>query len=264
MRGWLMLWKNYWRISMSENKNRGPLVWKVVLVVFPALLALSVGIALYLEISGSVDREVAELEYQAGDFDAGSLKDSTVKLRDFIGERDFESEDGQKRMQMAVALVQGTLGPNNLGYEVREGESFRRGGRIWKNYWVDSSSGAERGVVVVCSYSNQQTGVAACLSVAEWMRGREFSRAVRVIFLAGDEAVGRMSVGEEAEILVVGELGGGTAGVNFFEREVAGRRVWQAAPEGGSFPRDEEVGWVAFEEQVEAVCQKISELAGEK
>ena len=95
-------------------------------------------------------------------------------------------------MRQMIAFINGSLSSINLGYVVRSDEGVTEEGRIWKNYWVDSSEKEDEGTVVIwCLYSddNDSASVAALLSVAEWMRGREFERRVRVAFVRDAEGL---------------------------------------------------------------------------
>lgn len=264
-------------MSVEQEQEKSPWIWKAALVALPVGLGLSAAIAVGLKVSRGPQTGMEGVTYSANDFDVANLRDATNKAEDLIGERDFETGAGQKKMLQVVSFIKGSLSSINLGYIVQSDEGSVTEGRIWKNYWIDSSEKAEKGTLVVwCSYSDddESASVAALLSVAEWLRGREFERRVRVAFVRGEE---RKSVTadfeeEEREIyLHVSKLGQGSGEVSltggmiqssheesYFEFKGRGRR-WTSESDWKMT-----AGWEAFEAQVRDLCDVISDKAGEK
>lgn len=259
----------------TQDETKGPWVWKAAIVFLPVGLFVSTVIALWLKVSKDDGSDMAKLEYLAADFDPKVLRDSASKLGDYVGERSFQGEAEQKGLRQVAALVEGSLGPNNLGYNVQSDEGLTREGRIWKSYWVDSTKGGKEGTVLLwVNYSDvsESGSVAALLSVAEWMRGRSFGKKVRIAFLVDEEAlpVVRADLNEKPgsiQISVTG-LGMGSRDLVLAEerREVSGSVL---AFEGGAVDSASAdwkltTSWEHFEAQVRGLCDVIVEEADEK
>ncbi|MEM9079967.1 MAG: hypothetical protein AAGC74_04670 [Verrucomicrobiota bacterium] len=256
---------------MSEDESeKSPWVWKAVIVFLPAGLALSVGIALFLKVGKEEVNELTQLEYAAADYDSASLRDAVRKLEDLIGARDFDSEDGQFRMRGVAALIEGSLGPNNLGYEVRAENGYERGGRLWKSFWVDRETETGSGMVVLAVEYGEESdsgAVAALFSIAEWLRGRDLGARVRVAFLPVGERLRVVAnervPGGEREVWRVSGLGQGSAGLEWVKgSEFEGELRPRVAEVGGLAEWTLTTSWEDFEEQVRGICERLEEWDG--
>lgn len=260
---------------MKQGKN--PWIWKVAIVALPTGLALSAAIAMVLKINKGPQTGMEAVSYSANDFDVASLRDAASKSGDAIGERDFETPSGQKSMRQVIAFINGSLSSINLGYQVQSDDGSVAGGRIWKNYWIDSSKKSDDGTLVVwCSYSElkESASVAALLSVAEWLRGREFNRRVRIAFVREGESLASVTADlpdKEAEVhFRVSGLGRGsqglfkTGGPTKGERELAYYQFVGKDPLTTASDWKMTISWEHFEAQVRELCREISEEAGEK
>ena len=89
---------------------------KIALAVIPALLIVSICVALYL--GANADQEEAKpLE---GDITVPEMSDYLLKLNNLIGEREIGTEAGQKAFRRLNAMTAGTLGSENLGQTVND------------------------------------------------------------------------------------------------------------------------------------------------
>lgn len=259
----------------KDKEEKAPWVWKAAIVVLPVGLLLSTVIALWLKVTKDEGSEMAKLEYLASDFDPKTLRDSASKLQDYVGERSFQGEEGQKGLRQVGAFVEGSLGPSNLGYNVESDEGLTKEGRIWKSYWVDSTKGGKEGTVLLwVNYSelSEAGSVAALLGVAEWMRGRSFGKKVRIAFLVDEEAlpVVRVDLKEKpgATLISVSGLGMGSRDLVIAEerRDAGGTSL---AYEGGTVDSASvdwklTTSWEHFEAQVRGLCDIIVKEADEK
>ena len=260
---------------MKEEKS--PWIWKAAMVALPTGLALSAVIAMAIKVNKGPQTGMEAVTYSATDFDVANLRDAVNKVGDVIGARDFETASGQQSMRQVIALINGSLSSINLGYQVKSDEGSVKAGRIWKNYWVDSSEDSEDGTLVVwCSYSDREesASVAALLSVAEWLRGREFERRVRVAFVREGEGLSEvtadLSEKEDQVRFWVSGLGRGsqgllkTGGATKADRELAFYRFMGENPVTTESDWKMTIAWEHFEAQVRELCEAISEEAGEK
>ena len=260
---------------MSEGETtKGPWIWKAAIVFLPTGLAISAAIAMWMKVSGGTNDEMVKLNYLASEFDSKSLRDATSKLEDLVGERGYVGESSQIGLRRAAALIEGTVGPNNLGYKVESDKGLTKEGRIWKNYWIDGKEKGGGGVVLLwADYSRMEesASVSALLSLAEWMRGRDFEKKIRVAFLHNEEELpvvtSDLKTRQSVELIQVHGLGMGSNGVSFTAAsEQATTFLFQGAKEGAPGQTDWKLttSWEHFEAQVRTLCERVSESAVER
>ncbi|MBK1833719.1 hypothetical protein [Roseibacillus ishigakijimensis] len=264
---------------MSENrgKEKKPWIWKAAIVALPAGLGLSAAIAVWLKVSRGPENGMLGLDYAAAELNIANLRDAAGKADDLIGVRDFDTPEGQRRMRMVTSFISGSVGPNNLGYALASDSGVTRSGRIWKNYWIDSREEEGPGTVVVWAvYSDddQSGSVAALLALSEWIRGREFEHRIRVAWVRDEESLLPVTsdlAERKVEIqLQVTDLGHGSQGVMLLGGETANESesaIYQfTGKEGVASGTDWKLtaAWESYEAQVRELCERVSELAGEK
>lgn len=263
--------------SEKEAGEKGPWIWKAAIVALPLGLAVSAIVAVALKVSRGEQTGMEGISYRASEFDVANLRDAASKAGDLIGGRNFETPEGQKSMQQVVSFVTGSLSSINLGYQVQSDDGSVANGRLWKNYWIDSSGKADDGTLLVwCLYSKEEesASVAALLSVAEWLRGRSFQRRVRVAFVRDESSLASVTAdfperGDEIHFAISGfgygsqgllKTGGGVKA----EQEAA---YYRFEGQGGAQTASDwkmTAAWEGFEAQVRELCEEISEEAGEK
>ncbi len=261
----------------DDKREKEPWIWKAAIVALPLGLALSAAIAMAMKISQGEKTGMEGVSFSASNFEEASLRDAVGKIEDLIGPRDFESKEGQQRMKQMISLLVGSLSSINLGYQVESDRGESQEGRIWKNYWVDSSEKPLRGTVLVwTNYADESdsASVAALLSVAEWMRGREFDYRVRIAFVRDEQSLPSVAQGlsrKKNEIrLHVSGLGRGSAGFSvaadpdasqegFVSYHLSGEQTSSNASDWKLT-----TSWESFENQVRQLCQEVSRQAGEQ
>ena len=251
------------------EQEKSPWIWKAAIVALPLGLALSTAFALIKKVSEPAKTGLEGVTYLAGDFDVAGLRDATEKMETTVGVRDFETQAGQKAMLQGVSLIQGSLSSLNLGYRVKTDEGEVLAGKIWKNYWIDSSEKGKGILVVWARYGEVEdsASVAALLSVAEWLRGREFERQVRVAFLRNGESLSSvLEEGAQAEPLTtfeVSQLGRGSRNLLQTGEPAAYKFIGEP---GVMTATDWKLtsSWELFEWQVRELCEEVSKAAGEK
>lgn len=264
-------------MEIEETKEKSPWIWKAAIVALPLGLAVSAIIAVAVKVNKGEQTGMEGVSYRASEFDAANLRDAASKAEDLIGSRNFVTPGGQRSMQQMVSFLTGSLSSINLGYQVQSDDGAVTQGRVWKNYWIDSSGKQEDGNLLVWAlYSemDESASAAALLSVAEWLRGREFNRRVRVAFVRDEESLASVTGDfsekkDEIHFLVTG-LGQGsngirkTGGPTKADRELAFYQF--EGKEGTRTASDWKMtaAWESFEEQVRELCEEISREAGEK
>lgn len=118
------------------------------------------------------------------------LDDMVSKFSDRVGERSHTSEPGQKGLRQAASMIEGRLGPQNVGYRVSKGRGMVIDSLIWKSLWVDlrGETSPEDVVMVAVSYAGPgEDADANCLStvmmLASSMAREKNAKTLRFVFL---------------------------------------------------------------------------------
>lgn len=152
---------------------------KVALAVVPALLVISICVALYL--GAHADKEKSK-PYE-GEVTVAEMSGYLEKLNEVIGERRLDDEEGQTAFRQLRAMTLGALGPQNLGYQVSQTQSDNANGLLWPTIWVTAGLPEAREVVVVAiAQAGSGTPVAFGFGLAEYLAGLTTEAGVRVVF----------------------------------------------------------------------------------
>ncbi len=91
---------------------------KLIIVAIPVWLLVSGGVGLWLHFRAADQKERDNrLAYQK-QINAVSVIDDFNKITDVIGARHVESEQGRAGLTRMAAMIEGSLGPSNMGFQV--------------------------------------------------------------------------------------------------------------------------------------------------
>lgn len=214
---------------MSEKKPK----FGLYLFGFFALLIISVMIALYV----GATEEPQKSKPIEGQVTRGEMKDYLNKMNSQIGERNLETVDGRRSLKQTAAMIEGTLGQVNLGYDVSRSAKERAKGLLWTTLWVDAGNLESKEVtLLVVPYGESGTPVAFALGLAEHLVGASLKKRVRIVFdppvsqiplwqrVKGDyeELVGKMILAGGASHQYWAEVSGGD-----FAQPIAENPIWK-------------------------------------
>lgn len=152
---------------------------KITLAVIPALLIASVCIALYL--GANADQE--ESEPAEGDITVPEMADYLLKLNNLIGERNIGTEPGQKAFRQYNAMTSGTLGPENLGYEIFRSQTDSANDLLWSTLWIKAGDRKSKTpIVLAVPQAESGTAAAFVFGLAEYLTSHETKAGVRIVF----------------------------------------------------------------------------------
>jgi hypothetical protein len=160
---------------MSEKKiNVGAILFGVF-----CLLIVSICIALYL----GATEERQESKPIKGQATVQEVADYLKKLNGQIGNADLKTPGGQLALRQTAAMIEGTLGPLNLGYEVSRSSDERAEGLLWTTLWIDAGDVENREVTLLAiPYGEGGTPVAFGLGLAEYLVLAKPKQRVRIVF----------------------------------------------------------------------------------
>ncbi|MGC6427872.1 MAG: hypothetical protein ACON5H_12870 [Akkermansiaceae bacterium] len=118
-----------------------------------------------------------------GEVTLNEMRDYLSKMNRVIGPRNLSNLEGQTALKQTASMIEGTLGPMNLGYHVSKSSKQRAEGVLWKTLWVDAGNLESNEVIVVnVPYGESGTSVAFALGFAEYLVGLDFQKKVRLVF----------------------------------------------------------------------------------
>lgn len=141
----------------------------LIITLFPLILAVSIGLSLLLYVRDK-GPQTTPLE---GEVTLEEVEATLDKLYNYVGKRDMETEAGRKNLRSAAAMFEGSLGPENLGYQVHRSEGEVSAGLIWPMYWIDLGE-KKAGKTNVLAIAQDDEGVALALGMhfSEYVAGR--------------------------------------------------------------------------------------------
>ena len=196
---------------IEDQETKGAWKVKAALVALPLFLALSTAGAVWYHWQSDQEKVADPALAMPGEgIDPEEVADSLMKLTEYIGERDWETEEGRKNMRRVLSFVEGTLSPQNYGFVVHKGAEVSYEGELWPMVWVDVvGKKRKKEVVLVCAtYDRDDASLVSLMTAARALRGAELERTVR--FLLFPEALlversqrgGGMKSGEEIVALL--------------------------------------------------------------
>lgn len=152
---------------------------KIAIVVVPALLIVSIFVALYLGATEEQEKSVP----MEGDITVSEMADYLDKYQTFIGPREIGSEDGERAMRQSLAMTMGTLGSENLGYEIFSSQTDSSHGRLWRTIWINACEDESKEPVVL-AFPLAGSGSELCFAygLAEYLTSHPLKTGVRLVF----------------------------------------------------------------------------------
>jgi len=225
---------------MTEETANRPrwVVW--MLVILPLWLLLSGAASVWYFLHREKQQELAGQQRFARSVSESSLADDLNKIVGIIGERHASSPDAARNLSRAAAMIEGTLGPSNTGFDVRR----ERGPADWPLLHV-SIAGANPGlpaVWVVCSFDSRAgspgveanaTGIVAVLAAAQALAAEKPRAGVHFAFVphANDP---QSPVLETAAALA--RVIGNSPAILCVEAMGAGEVLWLSSRDTGAVP----------------------------
>lgn len=145
--------------------------------MIPGILAVSV----ILSLVWYVNREEETWEPYESQVKVSGIFDNLQKLQTYIGPRGWETEEERKNLRSVTAMIDGWLGPENLGYEVERSRGIERAGRLWPVLAIQRG-GQENQSLVGISQGDEGAGLAVAFALAELEGHFEGENGVALIF----------------------------------------------------------------------------------
>lgn len=175
---------------MTEGTAGRPRWVGLLLVLLPLWLVVSGGVAMWYFLHLERQQEAAEQQRFARSVSGTALADDMRKLVQIVGERNGASANAAKNLSRAAAMIEGGLGPSNIGFAV----SRAAGPANWPllHVRITGRDPDLPAVWVVCAYDSRPgspgaeanaSGVAATLAAAQALAGETPAASVHFAFL---------------------------------------------------------------------------------
>ena len=175
---------------MTDETAKRPRRIGLLLVILPLWLVVSGGVAMWYFLQRDKKLAAAEQQRFSRSVSEAALADDMRKLVGIVGERNGASEDAAKNLSRAAAMIEGSLGPSNIGFAV----SRAPGPADWPllHVRITGRNPDLPAVWVVCAYDSRPgspgaeanaSGVAALLAAAQALAGETPATSVHFAFL---------------------------------------------------------------------------------
>jgi hypothetical protein len=173
---------------------RRSLPWaKILIVAVPVWLLVSGGVGLYLHFHYQEKERQEQQHAYRKDINAKSLADDFSKISSWVGARHHQTAEARSGLLRMASMIEGSLGVNNIGYEVSKiagkahgdftaplllADVLRRKTKeeLWLIVPYDSPAELTRGQA-------SASAVAVSFAVAQSLVGRSFERNVRFLYV---------------------------------------------------------------------------------
>lgn len=182
------------RQGVSGKRKR----WIVaLLIIVPLWMVVSGGIGLWLHFRQQKIDERTQQMRLVKDVSASSLLDDVSKLSQTLGERNTSTPETRESLKRAAALIQGGVGPSNMGYKIQQKPDPAGTPLIWIEVYGKKD---EQALWVITPYDSpvgnagverNATGVAATMAVAQAVADAKPAHPIKFLFLPhGTDAKG--------------------------------------------------------------------------
>jgi hypothetical protein len=231
---------------MSEDVAKRPRWVGLLLVILPLWLVVSGGAAMWYFLQRDKKLETAEQQRFSRSVSKTLLADDVRKLVQIVGERNGASEQAAKNLSRAAAMIEGSLGPSNIGFAVARVP----GPADWPllHVSITGKNPDSPAVWIVCAYDSHPgspgaeanaTGVAAMLAVAQALAGEKPTASVHFVFLPhGNDPDSPLL--EPAQKFA--KLAGTPAAVLCVEAMGNGGELWLSSQDGNATPLSKAAG----------------------
>ena len=177
---------------MDMTASKTGIKWVPILLVgLPLWLVASTALGLWLWLKGG---EAAEEPAKfSTSITAESIASSLTKFADLVGPRHTTSEAGHRGLTRAAAMIEGTLGPSNAGYQIETISAPPVGDESWPIIIARLPAGDEREPIWMLTGYDQDpkqtdpagpvTNLTALIAVAQTLATEKSSRPVYFVFL---------------------------------------------------------------------------------
>ncbi len=176
---------------MSED--RPPRLYKILIMILPVGVVIGTIVFMWMYFAKHQEESNEQNIIVATGIRISDLQDMVGKFTDLIGPRTTETEEGRTGLRQAAAMIEGRLGPQNLGLIVRKDHGEAAHDLLFKGLWVDVRGKEKPDEIVFMAVSYAGAGEVAdanttstVMMLASSLAKENPSRTIRFVFLPFD------------------------------------------------------------------------------
>ena len=221
--------------TATHADDSSPRIYKILLMVLPVGVVLGTIIFMFMYFYLEREDEKNHAVIVSHGLRVSDLEDMVDKFTRRIGEREIETEAGRAGLLRAASMIEGRLGPQNVGYPVRRSEGEAAHGLLWKSLSVEILGEERPQEVIFAAVSFAGAGadadantVSTIMMLASSMAREKPARTIRFVFMPYNEAVQDQNQWLLKRCLKSGESCSGIIGLQTMgEMPSAGDSAWQ-------------------------------------
>lgn len=231
---------------MSASPSR---VYKVLLMILPVGVVLGTIVFMFMYFHNERRDEREHAVIASHGIRVSDLDDMVGKFTDRIGVREVESKQGREGLKSAASMIEGRLGPQNVGFPVKKDKGEAAHGLLWKSLWVDIRGKERPENIIIAAVSFSGAGevadgnaVSTLMMLASSMAREELARTIRFVFLPLEKSPAEQNRWLLQRCLQEGESCDGIIGIQTMQgKPEVGGDEWQVET-----PADSDKSWWAF------------------
>jgi hypothetical protein len=119
--------------NVNQSDTKSPRIYKILLMILPVGVVIGTIIFMFMYFYLEREDEKNHAVIVSHGLRVSDLEDMVDKFADRIGQRNIESEQGRVGLRRAASMIEGRLGPQNVGYPVVKSEGKAAHGFLWKS-----------------------------------------------------------------------------------------------------------------------------------
>lgn len=223
--------------TATQAEESSPRIYKILLMILPVGVVVGTIIFMFMYFHLEREEEKSHSVIVAHGFRASDLEDMVDKFTGRIGQRGIDTEAGRFGLRRAASMIEGRLGPQNVGYSVSMSEGLAAHGLLWRSLSVEIPGEQQPKEVVFAAVSFAGPGhdadantVSTMIMLASSMAREKPARTLRFVFMPMEDTVAGKNQWLLSRCLGPGETCFGIIGLETMqETPSTADSAWQAA-----------------------------------
>lgn len=228
--------------TATKAEEDSPRIYKILLMVLPVGVVVGTIIFMFMYFHLEREEEKNHSVIVAHGFRATDLEDMVDKFTGRIGLRDMNTKAGRSGLRRAASMIEGRLGPQNVGYSVTRSDGLAAHGLLWRSLSVEVPGEKNPQEVVFAAVSFAGSGqdadantVSTMVMLASSMALEKPARTLRFVFIPMEDTTASKNQWLLSRCLKPGETCAGIIGLETMqEMPSTADSAWQAFTKSAS------------------------------
>ena len=222
--------------TVNQIDNKSPRVYKILLMILPVGVVIGTIVFMFMYCYLEREDEKNHAVIISHGIRISDFEDMVGKFTDRIGQRNIDTEQGRTGLRRAASMIEGRLGPQNVGYPVARSKGEAAHGFLWKSLSVEilGQKNPDEVVFAMVSYAGagedaDANTVSTLMVLASSMARENPNRTIRFVFTPMDISPEEQKRWLMEQCLNAGERCSGIIGIMTMpELPQAADTAWQA------------------------------------